>query len=238
MKTIGLLGGMSWESSIVYYRLINELVRERLGGSHSCKSVMYSVNFAEIEQLQNEGNWAELTRMMIDAGRKLANGGAECLVICTNTMHKMAADIEKNVDIPLIHIADAAAEHIKRLGLKTVGLMGTKFTMEQDFYTGRLSLKHGLTVIVPDQDERETIHSVIYHELVQGRVLDTSRRSFIRIIKRMQERGAEGVVLGCTEIPLLVGQKDSPIPVFDTMRLHAKAAVDFCLQQEGTDRSL
>lgn len=229
MKTIGLIGGMSWESSIEYYRIINELVRERLGGTHSCKSLMYSVDFAEIEELQHQGKWDILSQIMISAGSSLKNGGADCIVICANTMHKLAEAIEKNVDLPLLHVADAAAEQIKKLGLKTVGLLGTKYTMEQDFYKGRLASKFGIDVIIPEQDDREIIHSVIYHELVMGKVVDTSRVKYTRIIEQLHRRGAEGIILGCTEIPLLVSEKDSPVPLLDTTRIHARVAVDYSL---------
>ena len=230
MKTIGLIGGLSWESSVEYYRIINELVRDKLGGSHSAKSIMYSVDFSEAEQLQHQGDWDQLTEMMIDAGMRLKNGGAEFLVICTNTMHKTADAVESHTGIPLLHIADAAATEIKKMGLQKVALLGTKFTMEQDFYKDRLIGKHGIEVIIPDQDEREAIHSVIYNELVLGKILKSSRETFVKIIEHVESRGAEGVVLGCTEIPLLIGQKDSAIPVFDTTKIHASAAVDFSLK--------
>lgn len=230
MKTIGLIGGLSWESSAVYYRIINELVRDKLGGTHSAKNIMYSVDFSEFEQLQHQGDWDKLTELMVDAGMRLKNGGAEFIVICTNTMHKAADAVESKVGIPLLHIADAAATEVKKMGLRKIALLGTRFTMEQDFYKGRLLAKHGIEVIIPDQDERETIHSVIYNELVVGKVLDSSREDFVKIIERMRGLGAEGVVLGCTEIPLLISQKDSAIPVFDTTQIHASAAVEFSLK--------
>lgn len=230
MKTIGLIGGLSWESSAVYYRIINELVRERLGGTHSARSIMYSVDFAEFEQLQHHGEWDKLTELMIDAGMRLKNGGADFLVICTNTMHKTAEAVENQVGIPLLHIADAAANEVKKMGLRKVALLGTRFTMEQDFYKARLQEKHGIEVVIPERDEREIIHSVIYEELVLGKVLDSSRETFVKIIGRMKTIGAEGVVLGCTEIPLLICQEDSSIPIFDTTRLHARAAVEFSLK--------
>ena len=230
MKTIGLIGGLSWESSAVYYRIINELVRDRLGGTHSAKIIMYSVDFSEFEQLQHQGDWDKLTELMIDAGTRLKNGGAEFIVICTNTMHKTAEAVEKQVGIPLLHIADAAATEVKKMGLQKVALLGTRFTMEQDFYKARLQEKHGIEVVIPDRGEREVIHSVIYNELVLGKVLDSSREAFVKIIGRMNDIGAEGVVLGCTEIPLLISQKDSAIPIFDTTRLHALAAVEFSLK--------
>jgi len=230
MKTIGLIGGLSWESSAVYYRIINELVRDKLGGTHSAKSIMYSVDFSEFEQLQHQGDWDKLTELMIDAGTRLKNGGADFIVICTNTMHKTADAVENQVGIPLLHIADAAAIEVKKMGLRKVALLGTRFTMEQDFYKARLLEKHGIEVIIPDRDERKMIHSVIYDELVLGKVLDSSREAFVKIIGHMNSIGAEGVVLGCTEIPLLISQKDSAIPVFDTTRLHALAAVEFSLK--------
>jgi len=229
MKTIGLIGGLSWESSAVYYRIINELVRDKLGGTHSAKSIMYSVDFSEFEQLQHQGDWDKLTELMIDAGTRLKNGGADFIVICTNTMHKAADAVEKQVGIPLLHIADAAAIEVKKMGLRKVALLGTRFTMEQDFYKARLLEKHGIEVVIPNCDERKMIHSVIYDELVLGKVLDSSREAFVKIIGHMNSLGAEGVVLGCTEIPLLISQKDSTVPVFDTTRLHALAAVEFSL---------
>lgn len=230
MKTIGLIGGLSWESSAVYYRIINELVREKVGGTHSAKSIMYSVDFAEFEKLQHQGDWDKLTELMIDAGMRLKNGGADFIVICTNTMHKMADAIESQVGIPLLHIADAAADEVKKRGLGKVALLGTKFTMEQDFYKNRLSQKHGIEVIIPDQCEREVIHSVIYNELVVGKIVKSSREAFVKIIGNMQSLGAEGIVLGCTEIPLLVSQEDSAVPIFDTTQIHAAAAVEFSLR--------
>jgi aspartate racemase len=191
---------------------------------------MYSVDFSEFEQLQHQGDWDKLTELMIDAGMRLKNGGAEFIVICTNTMHKTAEAVENQVGIPLLHIADAAATEVKKMGLRKVALLGTRFTMEQDFYKARLLEKHGIEVVIPDRGEREVIHSVIYNELVLGKVLDSSREAFVKIIGRMNDVGAEGVVLGCTEIPLLISQKDSSIPIFDTTRLHALAAVEFSLK--------
>lgn len=230
MKTIGLIGGLSWEASAVYYRIINELVRAKVGSTHSAKSIMYSVDFAEFEQLQHQGDWDKLTELMIESGMRLKNGGADFIVICANTMHKMADAVESQVGIPLLHIADTTADEIKKKGLGKVALLGTKYTMEQDFYKGRLDKKHGIDVIIPDQDEREVIHSVIYHELVLGKILESSREAFIKIIGHMHSLGAEGIVLGCTEIPLLISQKDSLVPIFDTTQIHAKAAVEFSLR--------
>lgn len=230
MKTIGLIGGLSWESSAVYYRIINELVREKLGGTHSARIIMYSVDFAEFEQLQHQGDWDTLTKLMIEAGKRLKDGGADFIVICTNTMHKMADAVESQVGIPLVHIADAAAAEVKKRGLRKVALLGTKFTMEQDFYKDRLSKRHGIEVIIPDQIERDVIHSVIYNELVVGKILEQSRNQFLEIINRLHSQGANGIVLGCTEIPLLVCQEDSKIPILDTTFLHANAAVQFALK--------
>jgi aspartate racemase len=230
MKTIGLIGGMSWESSQEYYRIINQEMRARLGGAHSAKSLMWSMDFGEIEQLQHEGKWDELTKRMIEAAQNLEKGGADFILICTNTMHKMAVDVESATSIPLIHIADPTAEKIKAAGLTNVGLLGTAFTMEQDFYKGRLVSKHGLEVLVPDDTDRKTVHDIIYHELVVGEVRDASREKYRTIINRLAERGAEAIILGCTEIMLLIGQEDSPVPVFDTTRLHAEAAVDWAMR--------
>lgn len=230
MKTIGLIGGMSWESSIEYYRIINETVRERLGGLHSAKSVMYSVDFAEIEQLQREGRWDEATRLMIEAARQVERGGAEFLVVCTNTMHKMAKDIRGAIHIPLLHIADATAEKIQAQGLKRIGLLGTRFTMEEDFYKGQLASKFHLTVLVPEPHERETVHRVIYDELVCGQIKALSKAAYLEIIDRLIEHGAQGIILGCTEIGLLISQADSRVPLFDTTRIHAVAAVEYALR--------
>lgn len=225
MKTIGMIGGMSWESSAVYYEIMNRTVKEKLGGHHSCKCLMYSVDFAEIEQLQSAGDWDRLTGIMIDAARCLERGGAELLVICTNTMHKMAPDIEQAVKIPLLHIVDAVADRIREFGLVKVALLGTRYTMEQDFYKGRL-IGQGIDVIIPDEPGIETVHRIIYDELVHGIIRDESRQAFGTIIQQLATRGAQGIVLGCTEIPLLVKQSDCPIPVFDTTAIHAMRAVE------------
>jgi len=230
MKTIGLLGGMSWESSIEYYRIINQTVKRQLGGLHSAQCLMYSVDFAEIEKLQHAGSWDALTQAMIDAVHRLEAGGAECLVICTNTMHRMAGEIEAAIQIPLLHIADTTATAIKSMALGTVGLLGTRFTMEGDFYRGRLEKDHGLNVLIPDKSEREIVHRIIYDELVQGKIMETSRQAYLKVIENLQAEGAQGVILGCTEIPLLVRQLDVSIPVFDTTTLHAEAAVAWALE--------
>lgn len=230
MKTIGLIGGMSWESSIEYYKLINELVKEKLGGVHSCKSIMNSVDFSEIEKLQHNGEWEKLTEIMVDIAKKLEKTGADCIVICTNTMHKMAEDIEREVKIPLIHIADSVGENIVKLNLKKVALIGTKFTMEQDFYKERIRNKFGIEVIIPNENDKNIVHRVIYEELVKGQFRDESRKEYIRIIRELTKEGAEGVILGCTEIPLLISQTDVEIPIFDTTKLHSESAVEFALK--------
>ena len=230
MKTIGMIGGMSWESSIEYYRIINEAVKERLGDLHSAKSLMFSVDFAEIEVLQREGRWEDATRAMIDAAQSVEAGGADFLIICTNTMHKMAEEVQQSIGIPLLHIADATAEVIKARGLRRVGLLGTRFTMEEDFYRGRLVKKHALEVLVPESADREIVHRVIYDELVLGRIEPASKVEYLRIIAGLAQDGAEGIILGCTEIGLLVSQADSRLPLFDTTRIHALSAVQYALE--------
>jgi aspartate racemase len=226
---IGLIGGMSWESSAEYYRIINREVRNRLGGVHSARSLMWSVDFGEIEQLQHRGDWDELTRRMIDAAVRLERGGADFVLLCTNTMHRMADDIAAAVDIPLLHIADPTAEKIQAAGFGKVGLLGTAFTMEQDFYKGRLEKVFGLDVLVPDADDRLIVHDIIYKELVAGEVRPESRMAYRGIIARLVARGAQAIILGCTEIMLLVSEADSTVPLFDTTALHALAAVDRAL---------
>ena len=229
MKSIGLLGGMSWESSVEYYRIINEEVRRRLGGTHSAKSVMVSVDFHEVEALQAAGDWDAATALMIESARQVEAGGADLLVICTNTMHRMAADVTAAIEIPLLHIADATADAVRAAGLSSIGLLGTRYTMEQDFYRGRLETHHGLSVIVPNEDDRTVVHDIIYNELVQGLVRAESRDAYAEIIDRLTDAGAEGVILGCTEIELLVTDDLRPVPMFPTTRLHALAAVDAAL---------
>lgn len=229
MKTIGLIGGMSWESSAEYYRIINQATKEQLGGLHSAPIVMYSVEFSEIVQLQHEGKWDELTAIMVDAAKRLERAGADLVLICTNTMHKMASEVEHANSLPLLHIADATATRIKEKNLKRVALLGTRFTMEQDFYKGRLAEKHGLEVIVPSAEEREIVHRIIYNELCQGTILDSSKKEYLRIINNLVSQGAEGVILGCTEIPLLVKQVDVTVPIFDTTTIHAQEAVKMAL---------
>jgi aspartate racemase len=228
-RSIGLIGGMSWESSAEYYRLINERVRDRLGGLHSARCLMWSFDFAEIEALQHAGRWAEATPLMIEAARCLERGGADFVLICTNTMHRMADDVQAAIGVPLLHIADPTAERIRGAGLRRVGLLGTAFTMEQDFYKGRLTDRHGLEVLVPCDADRALVHRVIYDELVQGRVEPASRQAYREVIARLVERGAEAVILGCTEIMLLVRPEDSAVPLFDTTAIHAEAAVDRAL---------
>lgn len=230
MKTIGLIGGMSWESSLEYYRITNQMIKEKLGEPHSCKSIMYSVDFAEFEKLQHEEKWGLLTSQMIDIAIKLEKAGADSLLICTNTMHKMAPDVQKSINVPLLHIADAVAEEIKANNMKKVGLLGTKFTMEQDFYKGRVKEKHGIDVVIPNEKERGIVHNVIYKELISGIIKEESREKFRKIINNLKKNGAEGVILGCTEIPLLIKNKDSDIPVFDTTMIHSKKAVDLALE--------
>ncbi|WP_413992881.1 aspartate/glutamate racemase family protein [Labrys okinawensis] len=230
MEIIGLIGGMSWESSAQYYRIINEGVRDRLGGVRSARSLMFSVDFGEIERLQHEGEWQALTGQMIDAAQRLERGGADFVLVCTNTMHRMADDIAASISIPLLHIADPTADAIKAAGFQRVGLLGTAFTMEQDFYKGRLTDRFGLEVLVPDDADRSIVHEVIYSELVVGEVRATSRAAYREIIARMIERGAQAIILGCTEIMLLVRPEDSAVPLFDTTTLHAQAAVKRALR--------
>ncbi|MFD4705144.1 aspartate/glutamate racemase family protein [Gottfriedia sp. NPDC058432] len=229
MKTIGLIGGMSWESSLLYYQIMNERVKEKLGGHHSAKSLLYSVDFQEIKTLQFEERWDELTKIMIEVAKKLESSGAECLVICTNTMHKMAKEVEESVKIPLLHIADATAKEIVNNGIKKVALLGTAFTMEHDFYKGRLIEQFGLDVIVPNEDERKLVHNIIYEELCLGIVKEESKQVYLNIIDHLIGQGAKAVILGCTEITMLISQENCSIPVFDTTRIHAESAVDFAL---------
>jgi aspartate racemase len=232
MKTIGLIGGMSWESSLLYYQTINQRVKEKLGGHHSAKSLMYSVDFQEIKTLQHQGKWDEATKIMIDSAQKLESGGADLIVICTNTMHKMAKEVEESVSIPLLHIADSTANEIVKDGITKVALLGTAFTMEQDFYKGRLIERFGLDVIVPNETERKIIHDIIYQELCLGIINEESKQSYLKIINSLSKQGAEAIILGCTEITLLISQENCSIPVYDTTRLHAEYAVDFALKED------
>ena len=228
MRTLGLLGGMSWESTLPYYRIVNERVRERLGGLHSARLVLYSVDFAEIERLQHAGDWTAAGRVLADAAYALQRAGAEALVICTNTMHRVLEAIEETVDIPVLHIADSTARRMRAQGVKTIGLLGTRFTMEHDFYSGRLE-ENGFVVLTPDAAQRADVHRIIYDELCLGTVEDTSRERYRAIMADLVRRGAEGIILGCTEICLLVGAADTSVPVFDTTRIHAEDAADWAI---------
>lgn len=229
MKTIGLIGGMSWESTVLYYQLINEGVKQRLGGLHSARIILYSVDFAEVEHLQRTGNWQAAGELLAQAAHKLQGAGAEALVLCTNTMHKVANAIEAAVQIPLLHIADPTAVRIRQAGLGKVGLLGTRFTMEQDFYKVRLQQRHGLQVLVPPASEREEVHRIIYEELCLGQVLDDSRSAYKRVMADLVAQGAQAIILGCTEIALLVTQDDASVPLFDTTAIHAQHAVEWAL---------
>ena len=229
MKKIGLIGGMSWESSVVYYELINRKVREVQGGFHSAHCIMESVDFAEIVELQHKNDWGTLDKIMVRAAQNLERAGAEIIILCTNTMHLCSEAIIKNTSVPFLHIAEATGNEIKKQQLKNVLLLGTKFTMEKDFYRKVLNEKFGTEVIVPDETDRETLHKIIYTELVHGKTEPASRQEFQRIIKKAIEKGAEGVILGCTEIPLLIKDSDTEIPVFDTTRIHSESAVEFAL---------
>jgi aspartate racemase len=229
--TIGLIGGMSWESSAEYYRIINQETNRRLGGVHSAQCLMVSVDFEGIKRCQHKGDWESLAEAMKKAAQRLERGGAEFIVLCTNTMHRVADAISSAVNIPLLHIADPTAERIKAAGFQRIGLLGTAFTMEQDFYKGRLQQHHGLDVIVPDEDDRRIVHEIIYKELVLGIVKPDSRQAYREIIARLIERGAQGIILGCTEIMLLVRDEDSAVPLFDTTTIHALAAVDEALKR-------
>lgn len=230
MKVIGMIGGMSWESSAEYYRLLNQGVRDRLGPTASARCLLWSFDFSEIEALQHAGDWPALTARMVDAARRLETAGADVLLICTNTMHKVAAAVQAAVGIPLLHIADPTGARIRESGLRIVGLLGTAFTMEEEFYKGRLADEHGLRVIVPGADDRETVHRVIYEELVAGRVLTASRETCRGIIARMIDAGAEAIILGCTELMLLIQPDDSGVPLFDTTALHAEAAIRLAIE--------
>lgn len=230
MKTIGLIGGMSWESTVSYYQQINAGVKHRLGGLHSARVILYSVDFQDIETLQHTGHWNEAGELLARAARTLETAGADCLVLCTNTMHKIAPVIEAAVDIPLLHIADPTASRIRQAKIRTVGLLGTRFTMEQDFYRERLEARHDIQVLVPDEADRETVHRVIYDELCLGVISAVSRQCLREVIARLVACGAGGIILGCTEIAMLVGASDSSVPIFDTTSEHAASAVDFALR--------
>lgn len=229
MKTIGLIGGMSWESSLEYYKIVNETVKEKLGGLHSCKCLMYSVDFGVIEALQHQNKWDELTKLMIEAAQNLKHGGADFIVICTNTMHKMAPEIETATGLNVLHIANVTGAAISKDQIQKVGLLGTRFTMEGDFYKKRLKDNYDIEVIIPEDADRQIIHDIIYNELCLGLIKDDSRQKYIDIINKLCANGAEGIILGCTEIPLLIKQSDVLIPVYDTTKIHAESAVDFAL---------
>lgn len=231
MKTIGMIGGSSWKSSTEYYRIVNEAVSERLGGHHSCQCLMFSIDFDGFSRMQHEARWDEAADVFIDAARRLEKGGADFFIMCANTPHKMAEQVQNSVSIPLLHIADVTGEAIRESGLSRVGLLGTKFTMEQDFIKGRLSDKFGIEAIVPDERDRDSVHRVLYDELCLGIINEESRKLYVEIIDRLKGSGAEGVILGCTEIPLLIRQEHVSIPVFDTTEIHALAAVDYALSQ-------
>ena len=224
MKTIGMLGGMSWESSSVYYSLLNKMTQTEFGGSYSCPCILHSFDFQVIDNLQHKGKWPDLGKILAKAAKNLELSGAELLIICTNTMHLVADEIQKNIGIPLIHIVDTVASEIINRGINKVGLLGTKFTMEKSFFSDRLKEKHNIFSITPSQKERDLIHDVIYAELIRGKIVDKSKTQFIEIIENLKNKGAEGIILGCTEIPLLVNQEDTSIPIFDTTSIHAAAA--------------
>lgn len=228
MKTIGLIGGMSWESTVTYYKIINETVKERLGGFHSGKILLYSVDFAEIEECQAKGEWEKSAEILSEAAENLEKAGADFIVICTNTMHKVAGKIQENIKIPVIHIADATAHKLKQDGILKTALLGTKYTMTQDFYKEKLR-ENGIEVLIPEEKDIEIVNHVIYEELCLGKILDSSRKEYIRIIDGLKEKGAHGVILGCTEIGLLISQKDSPLPVYDTTEIHALSACEKAL---------
>lgn len=231
MKIIGLIGGMSWESTVTYYRLINEEMRRRLGGLHSAKIILYSVDFHEIEAMQKANAWDDAGALLADAARALAVAGADFLLVCTNTMHKVAPAIEAAVSIPLLHIADATADEIRQAGMTAVGLLGTRFTMEEGFYRDRLQQRHGLSVFIPPEQDREIVHRVIYEELCMGNITSAARQNYRRIMAELVTQGAQAIILGCTEISLLVTQTDSPVPIFDTTSIHASRAVNQALVQ-------
>jgi aspartate racemase len=229
MKIIGLIGGMSWESTLEYYRIINETVKLSIGDLHSAKCIIYSVDFEKVERMQHENKWGELTDIMVDIAKKLKNAGADFIIICTNTMHKMARNIEERAQIKVIHIADVAGKEILNRKMKKVGLLGTCFTMEQDFYKKVLKDNFNIDVIIPNREEREIIHKVIYDELCKGIINEESKAKYIKIINNLVLNGAEGIILGCTEIPLLIKQEDIEVTIFDTTKLHSIAAVEFAL---------
>lgn len=230
MKTLGLIGGMSWESTVPYYRIINRTVNEHLGGLHSAEILLYSVDFQRIEELQMAGRWTEAAEILTSVAQRLESAGADLLVLCTNTMHKVADEIESGISIPFLHIADATGEAIRYRGQSIVGLLGTRFTMEETFYRHRLEERFGLHVVVPEESDRNLVHRVIYDELCQGKILEESRKEYRKILHRLAASGAEGIILGCTEISLLVRPEDSPVPLFDTTEIHARRAAELALE--------
>ncbi|MHC9511799.1 aspartate/glutamate racemase family protein [Kangiella sp. M94] len=230
MKTIGLIGGMSWESTIGYYKEINQRVKKALGGLHSAKIVLHSVDFDPIEKLQHSGNWAGTAEILIEAAKSVESAGADFVLICTNTMHKVASDIEQNINIPLLHIADATAEALVKDGIKKVGLLGTAFTMEQDFYKQRLIETYGLEVVIPNGADRKLVHDTIYNELCLGNIHDASRQEYLRIVNELAKSGAEAIILGCTEIGMLINQQHTDVPLYDTTAIHAAKAVEWAIQ--------
>lgn len=233
MKTIGLIGGMSWESTALYYEQINIGIKQALGGLHSAKILLYSLDFAPVEALQAKGDWERLGAVMVDAGHRLKQGGADCILICTNTMHKLADQVTEAIDIPLLHIADATAQALIRDNIRTVGLLGTAYTMEQPFYKQRLTHEHGLHVLVPDNNDRADIHRIIYEELCQGQILSESKNTYIEIAHRLSDNGAQAIILGCTEIGMLLKPEDTNIPLYDTTLIHARGAVEWALGKEA-----
>ncbi len=232
MKTIGLLGGMSWESTVSYYQAINQGVKARLGGLHSAKICLYSVDFDEIEKLQRLGNWQQTAVMLSQAAQSVEKGGADVILICTNTMHKVADEVQSNISVPLLHIADATAEKLLADGFTKVGLLGTRFTMEQNFYKGRLTEEYGMGVVVPNEDDQTIVHDVIYNELCLGIINKGSKKRYLEIVDKLHQQGAQAVILGCTEIALLIQQKDTEIPLYDTTEIHANAAVEWALASD------
>ncbi|MGP4078511.1 aspartate/glutamate racemase family protein [Pseudalkalibacillus sp. R45] len=236
MKTIGLIGGLSWESTSEYYRIINEQVRSELGGVHSAKCLLYSFDFEEIVQLQKSGAWDLATDKMIHAAVTLERAGADLILICTNTMHKMAGEVQSNLSVPLLHIVDTTASKIKEAGLDCVGLLGTKYTMDNNFYKDRFQLKHNIQVITPNEEDQEIVHDVIFNELCQGKMIPNSKERYLDVIERLREKGAQGVILGCTEIPLLVKQKDTGMKLFDTTFIHAKTAVELAMEEDNNKK--
>jgi len=230
MKTLGLIGGMSWESTVPYYRIINRTVNEHLGGLHSAEILLYSIDFQRIEELQMAGRWTEAAEILTSAAQRLESAGADLLVLCTNTMHKVADEIESGISIPFLHIADATGEAIRYRGQSIIGLLGTRFTMEETFYRHRLEERFGLHVVVPEEQDRNLVHRVIYDELCQGKILEESRQEYRKILHRLAASGAEGIILGCTEISLLVRPEDSPVPLFDTTEIHARRAAELALE--------